>query len=125
MLETDNPIALDRLEQMHRVRERWAELAQVLERRITVPGGRLEGDEARSRAFELAELYEKRLERPYEAVDTLERYVASTEEEERGLAAGDPRTADAGDGGARRLRGAGAPLWSGGHGAEGGRSVAT
>jgi tetratricopeptide (TPR) repeat protein len=92
VLETDNPVALDRLEQMHRSRERWAELAQVLERRITVPGGRLEGAEARSRAFELAELYEKRLERPYEAVDTLERYVASTEEEERGLAAGDPRS---------------------------------
>jgi len=26
---------------------RWADLAQVLERRITVPGGRLEGTEAR------------------------------------------------------------------------------
>ena len=92
VLETDNPVALDRLEQMHRTRESWAELAQVLERRITVPGGRLEGAEARSRAFELAELYEKRLERPYEAVDTLERFVASTDEEERGLAAGDPRS---------------------------------
>jgi len=93
VLETDNPIALDRLERLHRKQDRWADLAQVLERRITVPGGRLEGTEARSRAFELAELYEKRLERPYEAVDTLERYVASTEEEERGLAAGDERSA--------------------------------
>jgi tetratricopeptide (TPR) repeat protein len=93
VLETDNPVALDRLEHMHRQQERWADLAHVLERRITVPGGRLEGTEARTRAFELAELYEKRLERPYEAVDTLERYVASTDEEERGLAAGDPRSA--------------------------------
>jgi tetratricopeptide (TPR) repeat protein len=90
VLETDNPVAVDRLEQIYRGQERWADLAQVLERRITVPGGRLEGAEARKRAFELAELYEKRLERPYEAVDTLERYVASAEEEERGLAAGDP-----------------------------------
>ncbi len=90
VLETDNPIAVDRLEQIYRSQERWADLAQVLERRITVPGGRLEGTEARQRAFELAELYEKRLERPYEAVDTLERHVASAEEEERGLAAGSP-----------------------------------
>ena len=92
VLETDNPIAVGRLEEIYRTQERWADLAQVLERRITVPGGHLEGAEARSRAFELAELYEKRLERPYEAVDTLERYVASAEEEERGLAAGDPST---------------------------------
>ena len=91
VLETDNPVALDRLEQIVRGQERWADLAHVLERRITVPGGRLEGSEARSRAFELAELYEKRLERPYEAVDTLERLVLSTDEEERGLVAGDPR----------------------------------
>jgi tetratricopeptide (TPR) repeat protein len=93
VLETDNPIAVARLEQLYRTQERWADLAQVLERRITVPGGRLEGTEARSRAFELAELYEKRLERPYEAVDTLERYVASAEEEDRGLAAGNSRAA--------------------------------
>ena len=91
VLETDNPIAVGRLEEMFRTQERWADLAQILERRITVPGGRLEGSEARSRAFELAVLYEKRLERPYEAVDTLERYVASAEDEERGLSAGDPR----------------------------------
>ena len=91
VLETDNPVAVERLEQMFRTQERWADLAQILERRITVPGGRLEGPEARRRAFELAELYEKRLERPYEAVDTFERYVASSEEEERGLVAGDPR----------------------------------
>jgi tetratricopeptide (TPR) repeat protein len=91
VLETDNPIAVERLEQIYRDQERWGDLAQILERRITVPGGRLDGTIARGRAFELAELYEKRLERPYEAVDTFERYVASAEEEERGLAAGDER----------------------------------
>ncbi len=91
VLDSNNPTALDRLEKMVRSQERWADLAQVLERRTTVPGGRLEGSEARARAFELADLYERRLERPYEAVDTLERYVASTDEEERGLSAEDER----------------------------------
>jgi tetratricopeptide (TPR) repeat protein len=51
VLETDNPIAVARLEQLYRTQERWADLAQVLERRITVPGGRLEGTEARGRAW--------------------------------------------------------------------------
>jgi tetratricopeptide (TPR) repeat protein len=96
VLETDNPVAVDRLEQIYRDQERWADLARILERRITVPGGRLEGAEARRRAFELADLYEKRLERPYEAVDTFERYVASAEDEDRGLVAGDPRAAELG-----------------------------
>jgi golgin subfamily B member 1 len=93
VLDSNNPLALDRLEKIVRRQERWADLAQVLERRTTAQGGRLEGSEARARAFELADLYERRLERPYEAVDTLERYVASTDEEERGLSADDERRA--------------------------------
>ena len=81
VLEPSNPESLDRLENIYRSTSRWSELATVLERCTLVNDGRLEGPEMRRKAFELAELYEQRLERPYEAVDTLEKYVASIEEE--------------------------------------------
>ncbi|HEX7499229.1 MAG TPA: tetratricopeptide repeat protein [Polyangia bacterium] len=84
VLEPSNPEALDRLEDIYRSTERWSELATVLERCALVNDGRLEGPEIRRKAFELAGLYENRLERPYEAVDTLEKYVASIEEEKLG-----------------------------------------
>jgi len=84
VLDTNNPVALDRLEHIYRNTSRWSDLAYVLERRTVMGEGRLEGPEMRRKAFELAELYEKRLERPYEAVDTLEKYVASIEEEKLG-----------------------------------------
>jgi tetratricopeptide (TPR) repeat protein len=88
VLEPSNVESLNRLESIYRNTSRWAELASVLERR-TLAGDRLEGPEMRRKAFELAELYEQRLERPYEAVDTLEKYVASAEEE-RPEGAADP-----------------------------------
>jgi len=81
VLEANNVDALDHLEHIYRTTSRWAELAYVLERRTLAGEARLEGSEMRKKAFELAELYEQRLERPYEAVDTLEKYVASVEEE--------------------------------------------
>jgi golgin subfamily B member 1 len=84
VLEPSNVESLDRLESIYRTAERWAELASVLERRTLAVGARLEGAEMRRKAFELAELYEQRLERPYEAVDTLEKYVASIEEDKLG-----------------------------------------
>jgi tetratricopeptide (TPR) repeat protein len=84
VLEPSNVTALDRLENIYRTTERWTELAYVLERRTLAADARLEGPEMRRKAFELAELYEQRLERPYEAVDTLEKYVASIEEEKPG-----------------------------------------
>jgi tetratricopeptide (TPR) repeat protein len=93
VLEPSNVESLDRLEHIYRAAERWSELASVLERRALATGARLEGAEMRRKAFELAELYEQRLERPYEAVDTLEKYVASIEEEKLG-AEGAERTAD-------------------------------
>ena len=43
----------------------------------------------RQRTLELAELYDARLERPYEAIDTYERFVGSVDEDERG--ADDPQ----------------------------------
>ena len=84
VLEPSHGKALDRLEDIYRQAERWTELAAILERRVLAAGSRVEGAAMQSRAFELAELYEKRLERPYEAVDTLEKYVASIEEERTG-----------------------------------------
>jgi tetratricopeptide (TPR) repeat protein len=84
VLEPSNPESLDRMENIYRGASRWSELATVLERCTLVNDGRLEGPEMRRKAFELAELYEQRLERPYEAVDTLEKYVASIEEEKLG-----------------------------------------
>ncbi|MBN2575951.1 MAG: tetratricopeptide repeat protein [Deltaproteobacteria bacterium] len=81
VLESNNVESLDRLESIYRSGERWAELATVLERRALAGDARLEGPEMRRKAFELAELYDQRLERPYEAVDTLEKVVASIEEE--------------------------------------------
>jgi len=84
VLEPSNPEALERLENIYRSTSRWSELATVLERCTLAGDARLEGPEMRRKAFELAELYEQRLERPYEAVDTLEKYVASIEEEKLG-----------------------------------------
>jgi len=81
VLEPSNAGALDRLESICRASERWSDLATILERQALSGDARLEGAEIRRKAFELAELYERRLERPYEAVDTLEKYVASIEEE--------------------------------------------
>jgi tetratricopeptide (TPR) repeat protein len=93
VLESSNVESLDRLESIYRAASRWSDLAYVLERRALAGDARLEGPEMRRKAFELAELYEQRLERPYEAVDTLEKYVASIEEEKPGAAGAE---ADAG-----------------------------
>jgi tetratricopeptide (TPR) repeat protein len=86
MLKPEDGEALDRLEHMYRTGERWNELAGILEKRTTGAAEALPpGSERRKKSFELAELQEHRLERPYEAIDTLERYVAAIEEDERGL----------------------------------------
>ena len=86
MLAPEDAEALDHLEHMYRAGERWEELAGILEKRTT---GTVEalppGSERRRRGLELAELQEQRLERPYEAIDTLERYVGSIDEDERGM----------------------------------------
>jgi len=89
VLEPSNTGALDRLESICRASERWSDLATILERQALSEDAHLEGAEMRRKAFELAELYEQRLERPYEAVDTLEKYVASIEEERSNAGASD------------------------------------
>jgi golgin subfamily B member 1 len=98
VLDSNSVESLDRLENIYRATERWSDLAYVLERRALAGDARLEGPEMRRKAFELAELYEQRLERPYEAVDTLEKYVASIEEEKptaEGATPGDTLVAEA------------------------------
>lgn len=84
MAPDDGP-ALDRLEQVYRAQERWSDLAGILEKRATGAIETAPYSERRGKAFELAELYEKRLDRPYEAIDTLERYVSGIDEDERGF----------------------------------------
>ena len=56
----------------------------MLEKRTSAPTDALPlGPERRARLRELAGLYEDRLERPYEAIDTLERLLVEVSDEER------------------------------------------
>ena len=82
-LKSDDVTALDRIEQIYRSQERWGDLSNLLERRTSGPTEALpHGPERRAKFRELAELYELRLEKPYEAIDTLERFVAETAAED-------------------------------------------
>src|SRR6185312_2442943 len=86
-LRSDDPIALGRVEEICRAQERWEDLANILEQRTGAPIESLpNGPERRVRLRELAGLYEERLERPYEAIDTLERLLRESSDEERGTA---------------------------------------
>jgi tetratricopeptide (TPR) repeat protein len=86
-LRSDDPVAIRRVEEICRSQERWEDLANILEQRTGVPTESLpNGPERRARLRELASLYEERLERPYEAIDTLEKLLRESSEEERGTA---------------------------------------
>ncbi|HVV17760.1 MAG TPA: tetratricopeptide repeat protein [Polyangia bacterium] len=86
-IRSDDPIAIGRVEEICRTQERWEDLANILEQRTGAPTESLpNGPERRARLRELAALYEARLERPYEAIDTLERLLRESSEEERGTA---------------------------------------
>ena len=86
-LKSDDPIALGRVEEIYRVRGGWEDLANILEKRTSGPSESLPaGPERRKRLRELASLYEERLERPYEAIDTLERLLFEAAEDERASA---------------------------------------
>ena len=93
-LKSDDREALDGVEVIYRDQHRWQELANLLERRT---GGALEPMQSaasrRNKFRALAELYEVRLEKPYEAIDTLERYVSDLRSEAQTTEAG----ADGGD----------------------------
>jgi tetratricopeptide (TPR) repeat protein len=79
-LKADDPVALKRVEQICREQGRWEDLANVLEKRTVGPSDALPAGERRARLRELAGLYEEHLERPYEAIDTLERLLMEAEE---------------------------------------------
>jgi tetratricopeptide (TPR) repeat protein len=85
LLKPDDPAAMDQLEELFRKQERWDDLASLLEKRTT---GALDAlpsaTTRRKRMQELADLYDHRLERPYEAIDTYERFVTCADEDERG-----------------------------------------
>ncbi|HXJ23120.1 MAG TPA: tetratricopeptide repeat protein [Polyangia bacterium] len=84
-LRSDDPVAIRRVEEICRSQERWEDLANILEQRTGAPTESLpNGPERRARLRELAALYEERLERPYEAIDTLEKLLRESSEEEPG-----------------------------------------
>jgi tetratricopeptide (TPR) repeat protein len=86
-LRSDDPVAIKRVEEICRDQQRWEDLANILEQRTGNPTEELpNGPERRARLRELASLYEDRLERPYEAIDTLERLLRESTDEERGTA---------------------------------------
>jgi len=86
-LRSDDPVAIKRVEEICRDGQRWEDLANILEQRTGSPTESLpQGPERRARLRELAGLYEERLERPYEAIDTLERLLRESSDEERGSA---------------------------------------
>ena len=86
-LRSDDPVATKRVEEICRDQQRWEDLANILEQRTAGATESLpQGPERRARLRELAGLYEERLERPYEAIDTLERLLREWSDEERGTA---------------------------------------
>jgi tetratricopeptide (TPR) repeat protein len=92
-IKSDDAQAIQRVEEICRQQERWEDLANILEKRTSGPTEALpHGLERRKRLRELAALYEERLERPYEAIDTLERLLGESSEEERAAAAEPPTT---------------------------------
>ena len=80
-LKSDDTVALVRTEEIARDQQRWGDLADALDKRTSGPTQALPpGAERRAKLRELAALYEDRLEKPYEAIDALERYVAEAQE---------------------------------------------
>lgn len=81
-LKSDDAVALGRVEEISRAASRWSELADVLDKRTSGPTQALPpGPERRAKLRELAALYEEHLEKPYEAIDALERYVSEAAED--------------------------------------------
>ncbi|HEX2660055.1 MAG TPA: tetratricopeptide repeat protein, partial [Polyangia bacterium] len=80
-LKPDEKPALDRLEEITRSQGRSADLAQILERRTAGTAGPLSWQARRAKLAELADLYENALEKPYEAIDTLDLLVSGSLED--------------------------------------------
>jgi len=80
-LKSDDVVALTRTEEIARAEDRAGDLADVLDKRTSGPSQSLPpGPERRAKLRELAALYDERLEKPYEAIDALERYVAEAQQ---------------------------------------------
>jgi tetratricopeptide (TPR) repeat protein len=95
-LKSDDAVALARVEEIARAGERWSDLADVLDKRTSGPTEALPaGPERRAKLRELARLYEDRLEKPYEAIDSLERYVSEAAEDGGGAADAAPEAFEA------------------------------
>ncbi|HEY0710048.1 MAG TPA: hypothetical protein VGG33_24770, partial [Polyangia bacterium] len=90
VLDSEDASAQDRLEDILRSNERWSDLASLLEKRIAaasesaLPEANAGLSPRRRRAVELAALYDQRLQRPYEAIDTYERLLAEAGDDLRG-----------------------------------------
>jgi tetratricopeptide (TPR) repeat protein len=81
-LKSDDAVALGRVEEISRAASRFSELADVLDKLTSGPTQALPpGLERRAKLRELAALYEEHLEKPYEAIDALERYVSEAAED--------------------------------------------
>jgi golgin subfamily B member 1 len=74
--------ALDQLEDIYRTQNRGDSLATLLERSRN--DNSLPAEVRRRKSVELASLYDQQLDRPYEAIDTLERYLSEFDDEPAG-----------------------------------------
>lgn len=81
-LDPQNRKALDQLEDIYRTQGRGDALATLLEKSRSDTS--LEASLRRGKSVELAALYERQLDRPYEAIDTLERYLTEFDDEPAG-----------------------------------------
>ncbi|HEX3695474.1 MAG TPA: tetratricopeptide repeat protein [Polyangia bacterium] len=98
-LKSDDREALDGVETIYRDQHRWQELANLLERRTSgALESKLTAPLRRSKFRELAELYEVRLEKPYEAIGTLEKHATDLRNQATNEANDEAGIAEAGNG---------------------------
>ena len=81
-LHPQDRAALNQLEDIYRSQKRGNELASLLERSRSDTS--LDAALRREKSVELASLYDQQLDRPYEAIDTLERYLSEFDDEPAG-----------------------------------------
>jgi len=81
-LQPQDRKALDQLEDIYRTSKRGDSLASLLERRRNDRS--LSSVVRREKIVELASLYDRQLDRPYEAIDTLENYLSEFDDEPAG-----------------------------------------
>ncbi|MFH2007321.1 MAG: tetratricopeptide repeat protein [bacterium] len=73
-IQPDHHFSFEQLQEMFRAQERWSELAELDERQMDDMLDQLPaGPERQAKLRELAELYEEKLDQPYEALSVLQR----------------------------------------------------